>query len=229
MLNKIGKLTYMNIYSYSGRGHQAGLAQGSDSPRGLDNAALQHGKHVERGQDAPVPHAVVVELGRNSTSAATYAPPIARAEATIVLANGAALKLGVKAGQAAGGEGSQPGSDGASSQLNLHANTTVVGGSIVVMDVARMKSSVQVDMVAAAAPGASANALPVAPVLVAKVGTFSSLDAFAAVQPMQPKALRQADRHDDTEDAANDTCETGHGEDPRWRKYQDVLDSRKSR
>jgi hypothetical protein len=84
-------------------------------------------------------------------------------------------------------------------------------------------------MVVAASPGAPASAPPVAPVLVAKVGTFSSLDAFAAVQPMQPQALRQADRHDDTEESANDDPQTSRGEDPRWRMYRNVLDSVKPR
>jgi predicted RNA polymerase sigma factor len=100
---------------------------------------------------------------------------------------------------------------------------------MVLMDGGKMTSSVRVDVVVAAAPNAPANAPPVAPVLVAKVGTFSSLDAFSAVQPMQLKALKQADRHDDTEEAANEAHPTSHGEDPRLRKYQVILDSRGAR
>jgi membrane-associated protease RseP (regulator of RpoE activity) len=101
----------------------------------------------------------------------------------------------------------------------------VAGGTIVVMDVAKVRASVHVDMLVAASPGAPANAPPVAPVLVAKVGTFSSLDAFAAVQPMQLQALKQADRHDDTEETANDDPQTSRSEDPRWRVYKTALDS----
>jgi hypothetical protein len=219
----------MNIGAYGGHDQQAGLARGSVRPPGQDPAALQQGKPIDIGQDASVPQAVVVELGRSSAAAPTYAPPVARAVATIVMEDGASLKLSTGSGQAEVGGGPQVVSDGASSQLNLHADTTVAGGSIVVMDVGKMKSSVRVDVVAAAAPGAPATAPLAAPVLVAKVGTFSSLDAFAAVQPMQPKALTQADRHDDTEETANDTYPTSHGEDPRWRKYQAVLDGRKSK
>lgn len=227
---KYSNLHYMNIGAYGGHGQQASLAQGSERLRGLDNAALQRGKPVEIGQDATVPQAVVVELGRSLGTAPSYSSPVVRAEATIVMMeDGASLKLSTSSGQVEGGGRPQVVSDGASSQLNLHADTTVAGGSIVVMDAGKMKSSVRVDVVAAAAPGAPTTAPPVASVLVAKVGTFSSLDAFAAVQPMQPKALAQADRHDDTEEAANDTRETGQGVDPRWRKYQEVLDSRKSR
>jgi len=218
----------MNIGAYGGQGHQASLAQGSARPPGVDSAALQHDKQVEGGRDATVPRAVVVELGRSSTTAASYAPPVARAEGAGVLANGAAAKTGAKAGQAEGGGGPVV-KESVSSHLNQHANTSVAGGSIVVMEVTKMKSSVRVDVVAAAAPGNPANAPPVAPVLVAKVGTSSSLDAFAAVQPMQPKALAQTDRHDDTEEAENDTRETDHAVDPRWRKYQEVLDARKPR
>jgi hypothetical protein len=226
---KTCNLYYMNIGAYGGRDQQASLAQGSVGSRGLDHAALQHGKPIDLGQDATVPQAVVVELGRTSATASTYAPPVARAEATIVLEDGASLKLSASSGQADGGGGPHGASDGVSAQLGLNVDTTVAGGSIVVMDVGKMKASVRVDVVAAAAPGAPANASPVAPVQVAKPGTFSSLDAFAAVQPMQPKALTQADRHDDTEEAANDTRESDHGVDPRWRKYKDVLDSRQSR
>jgi hypothetical protein len=181
------------------------------------------------GQESTVPEAVVVELGRSAAAAPAYASPIARTEATIVLQNGASLKLSASSGSAEGGGGAQVVSEGASTQLNLRADTTVVGGSMVLMDGGKMTSSVRVDVVAAAAPGTPATAPPVAPVLVAKVGIFSSLDAFAAVQPMQPKSLTQANRHDDTEEAANDTHPTSHGEDPRLRKYQVVLDSRKSR
>jgi hypothetical protein len=197
--------------------------------RGLDHAPLQHGKPVESGQDGMAPQAVVVDLGRSSATTPTYAPPVARTEATIVLENGATLKLTASSGPAEGGGGPQLVSDGDSLQLNLHADTTVAGGSMVVMDMGKMKASVRVDVVAAAAPGTPANAPPMAPILVAKVGTFSSLDAFAAVQPMQPKALTQADRHDNAEESANDTDPTSHAEDPRWRKYQHVLDSRRSR
>jgi hypothetical protein len=205
------------------------LVQGAGGLPGLDNADLLRGKPGEIEQDATVPQAVVVELGRSSAAAPTYASPIARTEATIVLGNGTSLKLSASSGSTEGAGGPQVVSDGDSLQLNQRTDTAVVGGSMVVMDMGKMKSSVRVDVVAAAAPGAPANASPVAPVLVAKVGTFSSLDAFAAVQPMQPKALTQADRHDDTEEAANETPPTSHGEDPRLRKYQVVLDSRKSR
>jgi len=219
----------MNVGAGNGYGQQVALAQGADRLRGLDNAALQHARHAESGPEATVPQAVVVELGRSSGEAATYAPPVARAESTIVLENGTSLKLSAKAGQSEGGGGPQRVSEGAPLELNLHASTTVAGGSIVVMDVAKVRASVQVDMVVAASPGAPASAPPVAPVLVAKVGTFSSLDAFAAVQPMQPQALRQADRHDDTEEAANDDAQTERSQDPRWRMYKTTLDSVKPR
>lgn len=217
----------MNGVASSERGQQVVAAQVADRLRGQDTP--QRARQAESGLEAAVPQAAVVELGRSSSEAATYAPPVARAESTIVLENGTALKLSAKSGQSEVDGGPQRVSEGAPSELNSHANTTVAGGAIVVMDAAKVRASVQVDIVVAASPGAPAGAPPVAPVLVAKVGTFSSLDAFAAVQPMQPQALRQADRHDDTEESANDEPQTERSEDPRWRIYKNTLDSVRSR
>jgi len=134
----------MNVEAaYGDRGQQMSLTQVGDRAR-MDNSALQRG---EGQPETPVSEAVVVELGRSSTEATTYTPTSPRAETTVVLDNGTSLKLSAKAGQSEGGGGPARVGEGTSVELNLRASTTVAGGSLVVMDAAKMKSSVRVDMV----------------------------------------------------------------------------------
>jgi hypothetical protein len=145
---------------------------------------------------------------------------------TILLDDGASLKMNVHVGQLEGSGGSIIVGQGASLQLNLHADTAVSGGSIVVMDGAKVKSTVQVDVLAASAPTGSIKSTPAAvSAPMAQEGNSSSLDPFVAVQTIQPQAVKQASGRDEKEQLKSDDDEAGQNEDPRWRLYREVLDS----
>lgn len=138
-MNKVGNVS---------AGQQVSLEQGTDKPRGLENAALQRAKHDERKQEA-MPNAVVVELGRSAAKAEAYAPPATRMEsagldlqqkpttttnsnqradsnATFSVGEDARVKINLHvkelAAEAAADSGTVVVGEGASLKMNVHAD-----------------------------------------------------------------------------------------------------------
>lgn len=148
---------------------------------------------------------------------------------TLILEDGASLKMNVHAGKLEGNGGTLVVGKDASLKMDVHADTVVTGGSIVVSNGMEVKSRVMVDVLASATPGSPANPPPAAPALVPKEGKVSSLDAFAAVQTMQTKAVQQTNGRDEKEQAKSEGDEARQNEDPRWRLYREVLDSMTSK
>jgi hypothetical protein len=141
---------------------------------------------------------------------------------TIRMEDGASLKLNLHADRIEGNSGTMVVGEDASVQMNLHEGTAVSGGALEVAGGSTMKATVRVDILAAAAPQPPAGQVPAAPV-VPKEGNTTSLDAFTAVQTLQPQAVKQAEGRDEKEQVKEEGEDKN--EDPRWRLYREVLDS----